>query len=90
MRIDSFQSLEWHFGAKAALGYTSYTYCDICTIPTAMPKVLALGLLLAPCQRAWCNQSSWLICPMGLDYHLLSILNIPEAIPLFLSKVFYG
>lgn len=88
MRIDSFQSLERHFGAKAVLCYTSYTHCDICTIPTSMSKALALGLLPAPCQRAWCNQSSWLIYPMGLDYRLLSILNIPEAIPLFLSEVY--
>lgn len=79
MRIDTFQSLEWHFGAKAALSYTSYTYCDICTVPASVSKALALGLLLGPHQRAWCNQSSWLICPMELYYCLLSILSIPEV-----------
>lgn len=28
------------------------------------------GALLAPHQRAQCNQSSWFFCPMGLGYHL--------------------
>lgn len=65
--------------AKAALSSTSHLYCDICTIPTPMPEALALGLLLAACQRAW-----WFICPMGLDYHPLWLLNNPEAIILFL------
>lgn len=50
-----------------------------------MSKALVLGFTLASHQRAGCNQSSSLICPKGLDYRLLSILNIPEAISLFLS-----
>lgn len=28
------------------------------------------GALLAPRQRARCNQSSWVFCPVGLGYHL--------------------